>query len=223
MFSRSAGRFLAPVFVFTALVGAAPAPTPLVASKVTQVLLPTAMFGHNVIIGKVRISPAAPPGGQEVFLDSSDPSLMVPDSIFVKEGQYIGDFEAVSSDVAVQTNATVMAQTFEPGAQDTMQVKPLSVTGFTVDSNSIEGGLGSINAVVTLNTPVAFDTPVTFTSSNHAAISPPTGVFIPAGSDHVEFFFSAHVVFTDKSAKITVIKNASSKFRTFKVKAGAAG
>ncbi|RYG34916.1 hypothetical protein EON81_14235 [bacterium] len=220
LYSRNVLRVVLPVFVFSALLGAAPVPRPVVASKVTQVILPSAMYGHNVVLGKVRISPAAPPGGQEVFLDSSSSALGVPDSIFVKEGQYYGEFEAVSDDVAAAKSATVMAQTFEPGAQDTIQVKPLAVTSFVVDSSSGEGGLGQINAVVKLNVPVAFDTPVTFTTSNNAAISAPTGIYIPAGSNQVEFFFTTHSVFVPMFAKITVIKNATSQYRTIKVKPG---
>ncbi|RYG46618.1 hypothetical protein EON79_09665 [bacterium] len=72
----------------------------LAVPSIKSLTLPASVYGNGKITGTVRLNKAAQAGGTIVQLSSSDPSLRVPASVTVPQGQYSATFVATASDVA---------------------------------------------------------------------------------------------------------------------------
>ncbi|RYG47563.1 hypothetical protein EON79_06980, partial [bacterium] len=182
---------------------------------VKSLTLPTSVFGNGKITGMLRLTISGRPGGTIVHLSSSDPSLSVPPTVTVPEGQYGATFEATATDVASAATATVTASTGTASASAGIAVNPLSVASLTAPATA--AGNSTVTVTVALNTPVAVDTVVSLTSDNSTLVPVPATVTVPAGSRTATITVTLGSTIAAKNVRITATKHGSSHYRTIKV------
>ncbi|RYG38482.1 hypothetical protein EON81_03555 [bacterium] len=187
-------------------------PTPAVKS----LTLSASVYGQNRIAGTVRLNIAAKAGGTVVQLSSSDPSLSVPASVTVLEGQYAASFTATALDVAAAKNVVVTASNALGSASAGVAVNPLSVSSLILSYSTVVSG-SSVSVTVALNVPVSVDTVVSLSSDNAGLVPVPATVVVPAGSRTATVSVTLGSTATAKNVKITATKHASSLQRTLKV------
>ncbi|RYG36351.1 hypothetical protein EON81_10045 [bacterium] len=183
---------------------------------INAVTLPAYLYGQGKGIGTVRLKSTARAGGTVVSLVSSDPSITVPATVTVPEGQYSATFEVRSADVAADVAATVTATSGPSSATAGIVVRPLGVASLVLSASAVTGGT-EVTGTVTLNAVVQFDTVIVLSSADPALSSVPAMVTIPAGSRTGIFTIATGHPATAKSIRITASKHATSLYRTLKV------
>ncbi|RZL66689.1 MAG: hypothetical protein EOP29_28820, partial [Rhodococcus sp. (in: high G+C Gram-positive bacteria)] len=153
----------------------------LAVPSIKSLTLPASVYGNGKITGTVRLNTAAKAGGTIVQLSSSDPSLRVPASVTVPQGQYSATFVATASDVASAANAIVTASNPLGSTSAGVSVKPLTITSFTVSPTTATSNT-TVTLFVKLASVVGVDTVVLLTSADPTIVSVPASVTIPAGS-----------------------------------------
>ncbi|RYG43459.1 hypothetical protein EON79_16935, partial [bacterium] len=187
-------------------------PTP----GVRSVTLASSMYGNGRSTGTVRLTQAAKTGGTVVSLSSSDPTLTVPTTVTVPEGQYAVTFVATSSDVSAVASATVTASNALGSVSAQTTVSPLTLASFTVTPTTVAAG-GTTVFKVSLNAVVAVDTTVSLASGDGALVPLPATITIPAGTRTVTFPVTVGTPSKAKLVKVTATRGTSSLTRTFKV------
>jgi hypothetical protein len=151
-------------------------------------------YGSNLIVGgfdegqgAVGLNGPAPAGGFEVAITTSDPSITVPATVTVLEGDYYAYFPIETEEVAVPLEATITA-TY--GDNETfpfdLRVIPPGVRNFSFDSQELTTGQ-TVTGTVELYKPAPSGGAVVTLVSSNAAFPAPATVTVPEGEIDTTF------------------------------------
>lgn len=104
-------------------------------------------------MGTITLTGPAPSGGSTITLVSSDSSVDVPSTVFIPEGETIGDFQVTTSPVLIILGSTIEALFGDcPGVTVNLTVDPAELVDLVLAPNSI-GLFGSTTGTVTISGP----------------------------------------------------------------------
>ena len=188
-------------------VTSAPPPVPTLSSLS---LNPTSVTGGNSSTGTVTLSGAAPAGGAQVALSSSNTTVArVPSSVTVAAGATSATFTVSTSAVSASTSATISASYGGVTRSAFVTVTPApppapTLSSVAVNPTSIIGGAQSSTGTVTLTGPApSGGAQVILASSNAAAAQVPSSVIVSAGGTTATFTVSTKAVLVSTSVTIS--------------------
>jgi hypothetical protein len=193
--------------------------TPPTASLSSLTLNPrTVVGGPQSSTGTVTLSAAAPSGGAQVSLSSSDTATaQAPSSVTVPAGATSATFTVTTSAVAASTSVTISASFTGVTQTASLTVMPPprpTLASLTLNPSSVIGGplVGSSTGTVTLSGPApSGGAQVTLSSSNNGVASVPSSVTVPAGSTKASFIVNTSIVLFSANATITASYNGTTK------------
>ena len=193
----------------TATIAATEAGTTLYASLIvtpsalaSMSIAPASVVGGDSALGKLVLNGAAPIGGYDVTMTSSDPAVTVPQHVEVAEGATSDLFAINTSNVTTTKTVTITASYGGFSVTANLTVTPGSLTGLAISPTSVSGGL-SATGTMTLNGPAPIGGTTVALSSDTTAVTVPDTVVVPAGASKATFTLSTHSVASTTVANIT--------------------
>jgi len=151
---------------------------------------PRVLYPGDRAMGVVRLDAAAPGGGQQVQLASSDPAFAtVPSTVTVAAGQLEATFPVNATHTSGKSigSAAIFAGVGAPTANVLVYLRQRTLTGVSVSPSTVVGGSGSL-ATVTLSHPAGIGGTVVNVQSNVPGIvQAPASVTVPAGQVSTTF------------------------------------
>jgi len=188
------------------------APAPVSLSSLS--LNPTSVTGGNSSTGTVTLSGAAPSGGAQIALSSSNTSVAtVPSSVTVPAGATSASFMVSTSVVAVSSTVTISASYAGTTASASLTVTPApTLSSLTLNPTTVVGGVQSSTGTVTLSGPApSGGAQVALFSSNSAVASVPSSVTIAAGATSATFTVSTSAVTASTTVTISASYNGATR------------
>jgi hypothetical protein len=196
-----------------------PPPSPTLASLTVSPA--TVVGGSQSSTGTVTLSAAAPSGGAQVALSSSDTAAaQVPSSVTIPAGSTWATFTVTTSAVATSTWVTISAsfggvtQTASLTVTPPPPPPPPSLTSLTLNPSSVIGGpiVGASTGTVTLSAPApSGGAQVALSSSNSGVANVPSSVFVSAGSTKASFGVNTSIVLSSTNVTISASYNGTTK------------
>ena len=194
--------------------------TPASVSLSSLSLNPTSVMGGNSSTGTVTLSGAAPAGGAQVTLSSSNTAAArVPSSVTVAAGATSATFTVSTSAVATSTAVTISGTYGGATRSVSLTVMPappppLTLSSLSLNPTSVTGGNSSTGTVTLSGSAPAGGAQVTLSSSNTAAARVPSSVTVAAGASSATFTVSTSAVVVPTTVTISaayggVTKSAS--------------
>lgn len=192
--------------------GAPPPPEPPGPAALSALTLnPSTVTGGNSAQGTVTLTSAAPSGGAQVTLSSSNTSVAsVPASVNVAAGATSATFSISTASVSASNSVTITASysgvnraallTVQPPVQTTVTLSTLTLT-----PTSVTGGNTSQGRVTLTGAAPSGGAQVTLSSGNTAAATVPASVTVAAGATSATFTVTSRSV----TASTAVTINAS--------------
>jgi len=197
----------------------APPPSPTLSSLT---LNPTSVSGGNSSTGTVTLSGAAPSGGAQVALSSSNTAAArVPSSVTVAAGATSATFTVGTSAVGASTTVTISAAYGGATRSVSLTVTPApppppTVSSLTLNPENVFGGQSS-TGTVTLTGPAPAGGAQVFLSSSNGAATVPSSVIVPAGATSATFTVNTSFVLISTSATISASYNGTTRTATLGV------
>lgn len=158
-------------------------PAPPLSSITGVDIAPATIIAGATSTGTVHLRSAAPAGGAEISLQSSNPgSVQVPGKLIVPSGATTANFQITSSAGAAPGTVEIFATRFTDTKSATIQIVEPTVTGISVDPLQVTGGNQAILTVQINGGAPDGGLDVNLWSNNSAAIVPPT-ITINGGED----------------------------------------
>jgi hypothetical protein len=192
--------------------------TPASVSLSSLSLNPTSVMGGNSSTGTVTLSGAAPSGGAQVTLSSSNTTAAnVPSSVTVAAGATSASFTVSTSAVAASTTVTISASYRSATRSASLTVMPApppppTLSSLSLNPTSVTGGNSSTGTVTLSGSAPAGGAQVTLSSSNTAAARVPSSVTVAAGATSATFTVSTSAVAT--STAVTIFATYSGATRS---------
>jgi hypothetical protein len=123
------------------------------------------------VVGRVILVRPAPPGGAEIFLESTVPALVrVPASVTVPEGMSFAEFPVTPVNPVFGIAVPAILSAFHMGTRHTtaFTVLPPQVTGISVEPNPVVGGM-PVKVTVNFDSNVALPIPITIRVGTQSA------------------------------------------------------
>jgi len=151
-------------------------------------LSPASVVAGSTSTGTVSLSGAAPSGGAEVSLSSSDTAVAtVPANVTIASGATAATFTASVLNAAAGATSTITASYAGDSRTATLTVASISVTGISVSPGVVEGGTASAGTVTISAPALAGGLQVSLGSSDTSAASVPATVTVASGSATATF------------------------------------
>lgn len=148
---------------------------------------PISVTGGATAIGTVTLSAAAPAGGAEIPLSSSNPAVAtVPASVTVPAGNASANFTVSTSSVTASTSVTIWAANYSA----VLTVTPVPLSSLSLNPASVTGGAASIGTVTLGAAAPAGGAVVELASSNTAVATVRANVTVAAGATSATFTVS---------------------------------
>ena len=171
-------------------------------------LNPTSVTGGNSSTGTVTLSGAAPAGGAQVVLSSSNTAAAtVPSSVTVPAGATSATFTVSTSVVTASTAVTISAAY---GATRTASLAvtpaappPATLSSLTLSPTSVIGGTQSSTGTVTLSGAAPAGGATVALSSSNGAARVPSSVAVVAGATSATFTVSTSAVAASTTVTIS--------------------
>jgi len=180
-------------------------------------LNPTSVTGGNSSTGTVTLSGAAPSGGAQVTLSSSNTAVArVPSSVTVAAGATSATFTVSTSAVAASTTVTISATYSGAAKSASLTITPASpppptLSSLSLNPSSVTGG-NSSTGTVTLSGPApSGGTQVTLSSSNTTAARVPSSVTVAAGASSTTFTVSTSAVAVSTTVTVSATYSGVTK------------
>jgi len=166
--------------------------------------------------GTVTLAYAAPKGGDQVALQSSDPAAVVPSYVVVPGGSTTASFTIGTNPVTKNTTAIITATSGGINATAPLTITVPGLVGFTIAPASVVGGTSS-TGTLTLGTPAPPQGQVVQLTSDNKNVIPPTSVTIPDGQTTATFTISTLPVQIEVVGTVTASIGAKSLTATLTV------
>lgn len=188
-------------------------------------LNPTSVTGgQQTSTGTVTLSGAAPAGGAQVSLSSSNTAVaQVPSSVTVPAGVTTATFTVSTSAVSTSTAITISAVYAGTTRTATLNVgpaapPPASLASLSLNPTTVTGGTQSSTGTVTLSGAApSGGAVVSLSSSNTGAARVPASVTVAAGATSASFTVSTSVVTTSTAVTISASYGGTTKTSTLTV------
>jgi hypothetical protein len=208
----------------------APPPPPGPAALSTLSLSPSTVTGGNSSQGTVTLTSAAPSGGAQIALSSSNTGVATaPTSVNVPAGATSAAFNVTTRSVTAATSVTIsasyngVARTALLNVQPAATPQPVTLSSLTLNPTSVTGG-NSSQGTVTLSAPApSGGASVTLTSGNTSVASVPASVTVPAGVTSAAFTATTNSVTTSTPVTISASYGGITRTTTLTVNAALAG
>lgn len=152
----------------------------------------TFVTGGNPASGTVTLDAPAPPGGVEVAISSSDPSLVFPGTVIVPEGQTSLTWNLGTAQPTAHTNVTVTASANGGSDSDTITVNETSLLTLDLPSSVVAGADFNFEIYLDRVAPQGGVT-INLAASPSSGVTIPSQVVIPAGSAFRQFSGTARL------------------------------
>src|SRR3989475_476317 len=195
---------------------------PSSASLSSLALNPASVTGGNSSTGTVTLSGAAPTGGAQVTLSSSNTVVArVPSSVTVAAGAGSATFTVSTSAVTASTTVSISGTYGGVTRSASLTVTPApppapTLSSLTLNPASVFGGQSSTGTVTLTGLAPAGGAQV-FLSSNNGAARVPSSVIVPAGASSVTFTVNTSFVLISTSATISASYNGTTRATTLGV------
>lgn len=163
----------------------------------TLTLSPIGVTGGNPSTGTVTLTSPAPASGVTVMLTSSDPSVTLPASVTIAQGDTTATFAVTTTPVPADVNVTISAAGFGTTLNATLAVVRPVPALLSFSPAAIPGGGSGVGTVFLSGISPAGDTTVTLQSTD-SAVTVPTTVTVPAGQTQVSFAVNTTKVPVDR-------------------------
>ncbi len=180
-------------------------------------LNPASVSGGQTSQGTVVLAAAAPAGGIQIGLSSSNTAVAtVPASVTVAQGQTSASFTVQTQAVSANTQVTISA-TYGGGTQQAqLSVSPL-LAGVTLNPASVSGGQTSQGTVVLAAAAPAGGIQIGLSSSNTAAATVPASVTVAQGQTSASFTVQTGTVSSSTAVVITASQGSATQQATLTV------
>jgi hypothetical protein len=182
---------------------------------------PSSVNGGQSVKCTVTLTAPAPSGGAVVMLTSSSGSLTLPQiqtisgpvqQVTIPQGAMSVTFSVptiqVGSNQTAQIVATYLVTEVVTTTLTIVSTKPLSVTGFTVDSATVTSGQ-TVTGTVTLNAPAYSPGQQVFVASSDTSAQPQNPVTVPTNTKSVTFSIFTSPLTAQRTVTVTVTLNTS--------------
>jgi hypothetical protein len=171
---------------------------------------PSSLYGSQAnATGTVYLNTAAPSGGIQVSLSSSDTNgATVPATVTVNAGQTSATFTITSKAVATATTVTITGS-LNGTKTGTLTVNPIVVNSLSINTSTLIGGKENTTGTVYLITAAPAGGSVVELSSSSGAASVPATVTVPQGQNSVSFNITTTAVSAQTSVTFTATLNGS--------------
>jgi uncharacterized repeat protein (TIGR01451 family) len=181
---------------------------------------PTSVIGGCAgSTGKILLNAAAPAGGLDVGLVSSDPDLQIvgANPVHFNQGETQKTFTVTTSSVNAVKTVSVAAKVVGTTTQviGRLKITPVPIVSVTFNPNPVTGG-NQTTGTVTLSCAAPYDISVTLLS-NKAAAKPQTPITILQGQTSAPFTVNTVHVLSQTAVTITAKGNGSTKAATLTV------
>jgi hypothetical protein len=160
--------------------------------------------GASVFV-QVLVNPAAPAGGENLTITTSNPAASVPPSLAMPAGTANGQFAVTGNNVTAPTAVTVTVSLGTASASFSLTVTPAATPA--VASIATAPSVVASGDPVTVNVTLAATAPpggVTVSLASDSAAAPlPTSVAVPAGSGQAQIPITAGAVTSTTVAHLT--------------------
>ncbi len=164
----------------------------------------------------VEINLPARASGARVLIASSNPNLLVPESLLIPAGETMGTFEVEAADIPALEIAQLTLSSGASVLGQQMSLHPVSVSGIQLSPATVRGGEQTLCTVI-LNAAVTVDTVVQLSSARQATAPVPASITVPAGSKSVTFTIVTNPVEFAKALAIKAWKNGEVRQCTLRV------
>ena len=203
------------LFIFVAS-GHSQTGNPPTLSSVT--VSPSSVIGGIGSTGIVTLTGVAPAAGVVVTLSSSNPTAApVPASVTVSAGWKTRVFGVTTFGVAATQSATITASSGGIDAQATLTVNAPTLSSFTLNSTSVQGGTTSTGTVALTGVAPAAGTVVTLSSSNPPVATFPASVTVSGALKTKAFWVTTFAVATAQTVTLTAAYGGASQQATLTV------
>src|SRR2546426_1911986 len=188
------------------------APASVALSSLT--LNPTNVVGGNSSTGTVTLSGAAPSGGAQVTLSSSNTAVArVPPSVTVAAGATSATFTVSTSAVAASTTVSISGTYGGVTRSASLTVTPApppapTLSSLTLNPTSVTGGNSSTGTVTLSGAAPTGGAVVTLSSNNTTAARVPSSVTVAAGATSATFTVSTSAVAASTTVSISAAYGA---------------
>jgi hypothetical protein len=167
-------------------------------------------------VGKVLLNAAAPAGGLDVVVASSDPDVQIvgPTTIHFNQGDTFKTFNVTTSAVNANKTVSLTAKVVDTITTVTgkLTLTRVPLTTVTFNPNPVTGG-SPTTGTVTLSCAAPYNITVTLLS-NKTAAKPQAQVIIPQGATSAPFTVTTKPVLSQTAVTITAKGNGSTKTGT---------
>jgi LmbE family N-acetylglucosaminyl deacetylase len=173
---------------------------------------PTTVQSGGTAQGIVNLAAAAPAGGTQVALASSDPtSASVPPSVTVAAGASSATFPITAGAVATATAVTITASFASGPGTATLTVQPPpGVATLVLSPATVAGGTSSQGTVTLTGAAGPQGTLVQLATTDSSLTNVPASVTVPAGATSASFAIATASVTTPSTATLTATAGSSS-------------
>jgi len=183
---------------------------------------PTTVVGGKTVTGTVTLTAPAPTGGAVIALTASSQSVVFPtintvsgpvEQVTIPAGATSFNFKiqtiAVGSTQVIQINASYLITTLVQTTLTLTAAKPLSVTGFSVNSMSVISGQ-TIVGTVTLDGPAFSPGQQVFIASSDSSAQPQNPVTVPTNETTTDFSVFTSPLSAPRTITLTATLNTTS-------------
>lgn len=172
---------------------------------------PNPVVGGNTVTGTVTIAQAAPSGGIEVSLVSSNPfgAVLSSSTVLVPAGATAATFSVTVLPATSTWTATITASVGSKSLSSTLTVDPPSLDFLTLTSTSVQGGTPVTGKVALNGLGSPLGTPVNLSSNTPSAVVP-SFVVVASNAESANFTVTTSGVDSTTTASITAQLGAAS-------------
>lgn len=182
--------------------------------SVVSVSLVSSMYGNSKILGTIRLSRAADPGGAVINIASTG-GLIVPAQVTVPGGLTTATFDVTAPDVTAPVTGQVTVTSSVNQMVKSVLVNPLAPISFNMSAAEVGSGSSFTGTVVLQAAPVV-DTQVQIQSAD-PLVTVPASVTVLAGTTTATFTGTAGTTTKAKYVKVTASKNGKAIAKSIKV------
>lgn len=169
-------------------------------------LSPASVVGGSAVSATLSLGGAAPVGGIQVALSSSDPNAFFTagPTVTIPAGASSATVQVTTTAVSAAASANLSASA-NGVTQTTLLdlVAPYTLTGFSISPAS-QYGIFTATGTVTLSGPASASAVVALSSGNPAVVTVPASITIPAGASSGTFAITLKPVTADTAVPVSV-------------------
>jgi hypothetical protein len=180
------------------------------------VLTPSPVYGDSTSTGTITLAGPAGASGNMISLSSGNANATVPSSVTTAGGATSAAFTIHTSVVSVPVYTTITAKFGTVSKTAVLEVLPAPLANLILSPASLVGG-SQVTATVYLNGNAGPSGNLVKLSANSSAVTLPSTVTVPSGTNKLASSFSTHPVSANTVVTVTATFVSVTKTATFTV------